>query len=355
MSEAFWADRHADASLSSPTGGRVSPRAGRQRTDGPPSPTPGVASGARGGIEAQPETGRGDDVARPGGLGLELATDGRHLDPVGDPQEGQLPEGGEVADPEVVAECRVDLLGRVDVASFRLSRCWTLTVAGRPCLQPGLAAMEDARSDEVPLTSPAVEVSAATVSAPGGSQDSILGRQDAGAFPDDRSGGDRHGWQRGPRLRHRRRPRRSGRRRGAGRPGSRGPGSSGGARRRCGRQGCHCRRRPDRPVDVARPGRRRHRRLRSYRRVGQHRGRGGSGAADGHDGGDARGIVASQRHGGLRAHPAGGPSHARCGRWRGGQHLLGARASEGAGLYRLRHRKGSEPEGDRKSYPAGYS
>ena len=38
------------------------------------------------------------------------------LDPVGDPQQGQLAQGGEVAGPEVVAERGVDLLGRVDVA-----------------------------------------------------------------------------------------------------------------------------------------------------------------------------------------------------------------------------------------------
>ena len=38
------------------------------------------------------------------------------LDPVGEPQQGELAQRGEVADPEVVAEGRVDLLGLVDVA-----------------------------------------------------------------------------------------------------------------------------------------------------------------------------------------------------------------------------------------------
>ena len=38
------------------------------------------------------------------------------LDPIGDPQQGQLPQGGEVAGPEVVRQGGVDPLGRVDVA-----------------------------------------------------------------------------------------------------------------------------------------------------------------------------------------------------------------------------------------------
>ncbi len=38
------------------------------------------------------------------------------VDPVGDPQQRQLPQGGEVSGPEVVGEGRVDLLRRVDVA-----------------------------------------------------------------------------------------------------------------------------------------------------------------------------------------------------------------------------------------------
>src|SRR5581483_10774217 len=38
------------------------------------------------------------------------------LHPVGDPQEGQLPEGGQVSDPEVVGQGDVEALGVVDVA-----------------------------------------------------------------------------------------------------------------------------------------------------------------------------------------------------------------------------------------------
>ena len=40
----------------------------------------------------------------------------RIVDPVGDPQEGELAEGAEIADPEVAAQRSVDPLGRVDVA-----------------------------------------------------------------------------------------------------------------------------------------------------------------------------------------------------------------------------------------------
>ena len=40
----------------------------------------------------------------------------RLVDLVGDPEQGQLAQRGEVADPEVVAQRGVDLLGRVDVA-----------------------------------------------------------------------------------------------------------------------------------------------------------------------------------------------------------------------------------------------
>ena len=46
-----------------------------------------------------------------GQVGLE-----RLLDPVGDPQQGQLPQGAEVPRPEVVGEGGIDSLGRVDVA-----------------------------------------------------------------------------------------------------------------------------------------------------------------------------------------------------------------------------------------------
>ena len=39
------------------------------------------------------------------------------VDPVGQPRECELPQGGEVAGPEVVGESGVDPLGRVDVAA----------------------------------------------------------------------------------------------------------------------------------------------------------------------------------------------------------------------------------------------
>ena len=48
-------------------------------------------------------------------VGLHVALEGL-LDPVGDPQQRELAEGGEVAGPEVVGERGVDPLGRVDVA-----------------------------------------------------------------------------------------------------------------------------------------------------------------------------------------------------------------------------------------------
>src|SRR5262249_14127863 len=51
----------------------------------------------------------GDAVALP--VALQLV-----VDPVGHPQQGQLPQGGQVAGPEVVGQGSVDLLGRVDVA-----------------------------------------------------------------------------------------------------------------------------------------------------------------------------------------------------------------------------------------------
>ena len=48
-------------------------------------------------------------------VGLHVVLEGL-VDPVGDPQQRQLAQGGEVAGPEVVGEGGVDLVGRVDVA-----------------------------------------------------------------------------------------------------------------------------------------------------------------------------------------------------------------------------------------------
>ena len=66
-------------------------------------------------------TGDGDDDAFPGlpGLldpvGLPVVPH-RLVDPVSRPQQGELAESRKVPDPEVVGQCRVDLLGGIDVA-----------------------------------------------------------------------------------------------------------------------------------------------------------------------------------------------------------------------------------------------
>ncbi len=88
-----------------------------------------VAAGGPGGDAGGPTdeglplgaAGEGDDDAFPGlpdasdAVVGAVALEGL-VDPLGQPQQGQLAQGGEVADAEVVGQGRVDLLGRVDVA-----------------------------------------------------------------------------------------------------------------------------------------------------------------------------------------------------------------------------------------------
>jgi len=81
----------------------------------------GHAGGPADQVLATRGPGDGDDDALPrlplavDAMGLAVVAQ-RRIDPVRGPQQGQLPEGGEVARPEVVGERSVDLVRAVDVA-----------------------------------------------------------------------------------------------------------------------------------------------------------------------------------------------------------------------------------------------
>ncbi len=81
----------------------------------------GDAGGAADELFAAAGAGDGDDdpfAGFPGvgdAVGVHVAVEA-FLDPVGDPEQGELAEGGEVAGAEVVGEGGVDALRRVDVA-----------------------------------------------------------------------------------------------------------------------------------------------------------------------------------------------------------------------------------------------
>jgi hypothetical protein len=67
--------------------------------------------------------GQGDQYAFPCGPGLLDAVVGAvaqesFFGPVGRPQQGDLPQGGEVSGAAVVGQCRVDLLKWIDVAVY---------------------------------------------------------------------------------------------------------------------------------------------------------------------------------------------------------------------------------------------
>src|SRR5664279_4700830 len=91
---------------------------GDQRAPGDPSGDPRAAAEQHFAFRV---AGQGDDDPVPGGPGsfdavLCAVPVQAFLDPVGDPEQREFPERGEVALPEVVAQCGVDPFGRVDVA-----------------------------------------------------------------------------------------------------------------------------------------------------------------------------------------------------------------------------------------------